>query len=422
VTGTNPVSKPVPTPEEFRSEARRWLSGVVDQRTPRGQEWGSGDDSVAVFENWTEDEERAHTERLRAWERTRYDQGWGALGWPGEYGGRDLPPYYEQLYRSEEAAFDVPRRTEIFPVTQQLVAPAIRIWGTEEQKRRWLPPMLRTDELACQLFSETEAGSDLAAVRTKAVRDADGDGWVLRGHKVWTSGARVATWGVAVCRTDPDAPKHAGITVFLVRMDAPGVTVRPIRQMTGGTSFNEVYLDDVRVPDADRLGPVGEGWKVTLTVLAAERLDSGTLGLDNADRALDLARHLPRPLTGGEQQQAGDLFVRTLVQRLIGLRVTAALVAGREPGAEASVGKLYATATMRATTDLVQQLLGPRLAADTGEWGTFAWTEHLLGAPGYSIAGGSDEIQRNILAERVLGLPREPKHVEDIKKPKEATR
>ncbi|MFJ3802774.1 acyl-CoA dehydrogenase family protein [Streptomyces sp. NPDC090088] len=396
----------IPGPDEFRAEARSWLKGVAPAR-PAHEEWGSGDDSVAVFENWTEAEERARTDRTRDWERTRHDQGWGALAWPPEYGGRELPAHYEQLYRSEESAFDVPRRTEIFPVTQQLVAPAVRVWGTEEQRRRWLRPMLRTDELACQLFSETEAGSDLAAVRTRAVRD--GDGWILNGHKIWTSGARVATWGVAVCRTDPDVPGHAGITVFLVRMDAPGVTVRPIRQMTGGSSFNEVYLDDVFVPDTDRIGPVGEGWRVTLTVLAAERLDSGGLGLDNADRALDLARHLPRPLTGGERQQAADLFVRTLVQRLTGLRVTSALAAGREPGAEASVGKLHATATMRATTDLVQQLLGPRLAADTGEWGTFAWTEHLLGAPGYRIAGGSDEIQRNILAERVLGLPKEPK-------------
>jgi alkylation response protein AidB-like acyl-CoA dehydrogenase len=398
-------------PEEFRAEARGWLADVAKPRDAR-REWGSGDDSVAVFENWTEQEEREHTERIRAWERTRYDQGWGALGWPEEYGGRALPAHYEQLYRAEEAAFEVPGRTEIFPVTQQLVAPAIRIWGTEEQKQRLLRPLLRTDELACQLFSETEAGSDLAAVRTRAEPDGKG-GWVLRGHKIWTSGARVATWGVAVCRTDPDVPGHAGITVFLVRMDAPGVTVRPIRQMTGGASFNEVYLDEVAVPDSDRLGPVGEGWRVTLTVLAAERLDSGGLGLDNADRALELARHLGRPLTGGEQQQAAELFVRSLVQRLMGLRVTAALVAGREPGAEASVGKLYATATMRATTDLVAQLLGPRLAADTGEWGTFAWTEHLLGAPGYRIAGGSDEIQRNILAERVLGLPREPRPAEE---------
>ncbi|WP_328334841.1 MULTISPECIES: acyl-CoA dehydrogenase family protein [unclassified Streptomyces] len=395
----------IPEPEEFRAKARRWLTTAAAPRAAAG-EWGSGSDSVAVFENWTEEQEHAHTRRTQEWERTRHDQGWGVLNWPAQYGGRELPAYYEQLYRAEEAAFDVPHRTEIFPVTQQLIAPAIRIWGTEEQKARWLRPMLRTDELACQLFSETEAGSDLAGVRTKAVRD--GENWVLTGHKVWTSGATVATWGVAVCRTDPDVRKHAGITVFLVRMDAPGVTVRPIRQMTGGASFNEVYLDGVVVPDTDRLGPVGVGWRVTLSVLAAERLDSGTLGLDNADRAAELAGQLPRPLTGGEQERAADLCIRALVQRLIGLRVTGALAAGREPGAEASVGKLYATETMRRTSDLVSELLGPSLVADTGEWGTYAWTEHLLGAPGYSIAGGTDEIQHNILAERVLGLPKEP--------------
>jgi acyl-CoA dehydrogenase len=242
-------------------------------------------------------------------------------------------------------------------------------------------------------------------VRT-AAKKVDG-GWRVTGQKVWTSLAQHCQWGLATVRTDPDAPKHAGITVFLVRMDTPGVTVRPIRQMTGGASFNEVYLDGVVVPDTDRLGPVGQGWKVTLSVLAAERLDSGSLGLDNADRAIELARH--RALSDVERQQTAELYVRTLVQRLIGLRVTAALAAGREPGAEASVGKLYATETMRRTSDLVVQLLGPRLVADTGEWGTFAWTEHLLGAPGYSIAGGSDEIQRTILAERVLGLPKEPR-------------
>jgi alkylation response protein AidB-like acyl-CoA dehydrogenase len=389
--------------DEFRAEARAWLSTVAARRV--ADAWGTGDDSVAVFENWTEAEEREHTEAAQDWERTRFDQGWGALRWPASFGGRGLPAFAEQVYRGEEAAFDVPKRSEIFPVTQQLVAPAIDIWGTEEQKRRWIRPMLRTDELACQLFSETEAGSDLAAVRTRAVRD--GDGWVLNGHKVWTSGATVATWGVAVCRTDPDAPKHKGITVFLVRMDAPGVTVRPIRQMTGGASFNEVYLDDVVVPDSDRLGPVDQGWRVTLSVLAAERLDSGSLGLDNADRAVELARHLS--LSDSQRQAVADLHIRTMVQRLMGLRVTAALVAGREPGAEASVGKLYATETMRRTSDVVLRLLGERAVADTGEWGTFAWTEHLLGAPGYSIAGGSDEIQRNILAERVLGLPKEPR-------------
>jgi alkylation response protein AidB-like acyl-CoA dehydrogenase len=404
----DPLEPPdgVPAPEAFRAAARRWLASVAGP-SPAAAAWGGGPDSVAVFENWTEAEEREHTDRIREWERVRYDAGWGALAFAREYGGRELPGHYEHLYRLEEAGFDVPRRTEVFPVTQQLVAPAVAACGTAEQRARWLPPMLRTDELACQLFSETEAGSDLAAVRTRAVRD--GDLWRVSGHKVWTSGARVATWGVAVCRTDPDAPKHAGITVFLVRMDAPGVTVRPIRQMTGGESFNEVYLDDVVVPDTDRLGGVGEGWRVTQTILAAERLDSGTLGLDNAAAALELAAHLPRELSGAERDRAAQLFVRTVVQRAIGLRVTATLAAGRRPGPEASVGKLHATRTLRETSDLVLELLGPLVTADTGAWGTFAWTEHLLGAPGYSIAGGTDEIQRTILAERVLGLPREPR-------------
>jgi len=307
--------------------------------------------------------------------------------------------------RSEDA-FDVPRRTEMFSVTQQLVAPTVAQWGTDEQRDRYVRAMLRTDLIACQLFSETEAGSDLAAVRTRAVRRDDH--WVLDGHKVWTSGAPVADLGVAVTRTDPTAAKHAGLTVFLVPMDVPGVTVRPIRQMTGGSSFNEVYLDGVELSDDLRLGPVGQGWKVALTVLAAERLDSGNLGLANADRAVELGRHLDRPLTEVERDRVADLVTRSYVQRLTGMRVAAAVVSGHDPGPEASVGKLLATDTMARTSEVARLLLGPLLAVDGGGWGTWAWSEHLLGAPGYRIAGGTDEIQRNILAERVLGLPREP--------------
>ena len=391
------------TPDQFRTDAAKWLAGAarpLDADAP----WGTGSDSVAVFENWTEDQERQQTSTTQDWERQRYDSGWGALAFGPEYGGRGLPVFYEQLYRMEEANYAVPHRTEIFPVTQQLIAPAIGVWGTAEQKARWLPALLRTDELACQLFSETEAGSDLAAVRSRAV--PDGDGWRLDGHKIWTSGARVSTWGMAVCRTDPTAAKHAGITVFMVRMDAPGVTIRPIRQMTGGESFNEVYLEDVFVPDTDRLGPVGQGWRVTQTVLASERLDSGSLGLSNAIRAIEQARHVVG-LDDELRSRAADLATRVLVQRAIGLRVMGTLSAGRQPGPEASVGKLYATTTLRDTSALIVELLGPRIAADSGEWGTWAWSEHLLGAPGYSIAGGTDEIQRLILSERVLGLPRD---------------
>lgn len=394
-----------PTLDEFVTAARIWLSTVAPLRTRRT--WGEGSDSVAVFENWTAEQERVETDRIRAYEQAKFDAGFGAITWPAEYGGRDLPTSYLLAFRRVESEYDVPRRTEMFPVTQQLIAPTIAQWGTEEQRATYVRSMLRTDLIACQLFSETEAGSDLAAVRTRAVRD--GDGWRLDGHKVWTSGARVADVGLAVTRTDPSAAKHAGLTAFIVPMDAPGVTVRPIRQMTGGTSFNEVYLDGVRLDDTYRLGPAGQGWKVALTVLASERLDSGNLGLENADQAVELARHLDRPLTEIERDAVADLVTRSYVQRLTGMRVAAALVTGHDPGPEASVGKLLATDTMARTSEVARMLLGPELTVQSDRWGAWAWVEHVLGAPGYRIAGGTDEIQHNILAERVLGLPREPR-------------
>jgi alkylation response protein AidB-like acyl-CoA dehydrogenase len=390
----------------FVTSARAWLGTVAQPRTSRG--WGEGSDSVAVFENWTAEQEREHTRRIQAYEQARFDAGFGALTWSAEDGGQGLSVAHELAFRRVETEFDLPRRTEMFPVTQQLVAPTIAQWGTAQQRDRYLRAMLRTDVIACQLFSETEAGSDLAAVQSRAVRD--GDGWRLDGHKVWTSGARVADVGIAVCRTDPGVRKHAGLTVFIVPMNAKGVTVSPIRQMTGGTSFNEVRLEGVWVDDDARLGPVGAGWKVALTVLAAERLDSGSLGLENADRAIELAQHRAAAGPGLsllEQDAVADLITRSYVQRLTGMRVTAAVVAGSDPGPEASVGKLLATDTMARTSEVVRLLLGPELALDSGGWGTWAWTEHVLGAPGYRIAGGTDEIQRNILAERVLGLPRD---------------
>jgi alkylation response protein AidB-like acyl-CoA dehydrogenase len=396
----------LPDLAEFTESAWDWLRGVAAPRTEAA--WGHGDDSVAVFENWTTAEERRHTDAIREYERTKFDAGWGALNWAAEYGGRGLPMSYVLAFRRAEAEFEVPRRTEMFSVTQQLVAPTIEQWGTPEQRDRYIRAMLRTDLIACQLFSETEAGSDLAAVRTRATRNADGT-WTLDGHKLWTSGARVADLGVAVCRTDPAAAKHAGLTVFLVPMDAAGVTVRPIRQMTGGSSFNEVYLDGVVLDDGLRLGPVGTGWPVALTVLAAERLDGATLGLANADRAVALARNLGRELSDLERDRVADLVTRSYVQRVAGMRVAAAVVAGRDPGPEASAGKLLATDTMARTSEVVRLLLGRDLVADSGRWGTYAWTEHVLGAPGYRIAGGTDEIQHNIIAERVLGLPKEPR-------------
>jgi alkylation response protein AidB-like acyl-CoA dehydrogenase len=396
----------IPDLASFTADAVAWLDSVARRRTE--SVWGSGSDSVAVFENWTAEEERAHTDQISEYERTKFDAGWGPLNWSPEFGGRDLPLSYVLAFRRAEDEFDVPKRTEMFSVTQQLVAPTIAQWGTPEQRNKYIRAMLRTDLIVCQLFSETEAGSDLASVRTSAVQASDG-GWAINGHKVWTSGARVADYGVALCRTDTGVAKHAGLTMFLVPMTAPGVTIRPIRQMTGGSSFNEVYLDNVELDDAYRLGPVGKGWQVALTVLAAERLDGGNLGLANADRAVALAQNLGRPLTELERDAVADMVTRSYVQRISNIRVAGAVIAGNDPGPEASLGKLLATGTMSATSTVVRLLLGRELTVDSGRWGTYAWTEHILGAPGYKIAGGTDEIQHNIIAERVLGLPREPR-------------
>ncbi len=388
--------------QSFVAEFEGWLKGLGVRRR-RPDQVGVGDFSVAVFDDQTPAEERAAVDQGRAWERTKYDAGWGAVDWPQRFGGRGLPSAFAVALRAAEQDWELPRRNELFAVTQHMIAPTVRDWGTDEQVERFVRGLLRTDIMACQLFSEPEAGSDLAAVRTRAVRD--GRHWVLSGQKVWSSMATSAQYGEAICRSDLDAPRHAGLTAFLVPLDLPGVTIRPIRQMTGGACFNEIFLDEVRVPDTLRLGPEGSGWQVALTTLSAERSDSGSLGAGTVDKLLALARHrgLSAPALVDEIVQ---LWIHDRVLALNNQRTAAETQAGQAPGAQGSLGKLAATMNMRRTSDIITVLLADELIADTGEWGTFAWTEQVLGAPGYRIAGGSDEIQRTIIAERVLGMPR----------------
>lgn len=397
-----PPSAPGTSVQAFLREFESWLGSLGVSRR-RADEVGSGDFSVAVFDDQTPEEERRAVDRGREWERTKYDAGWGAVDWPERFGGRGLPPAFAAALRAAENGWDLPRRNELFAVTQNMIAPTVREWGTSEQIEQFVCGLLRTDIMACQLFSEPEAGSDLAAVRTRAVRD--GRDWVLSGQKVWSSMATCAQYGEAICRSDPGAPKHAGLTAFLVPLDRPGVTIRPIRQMTGGACFNEVFLDEVRVPDALRLGPEGGGWRVALTTLSAERSDSGSLGAGTVDKLVVLARHrgVSSPALVDEIVQ---LWLHDRVLALSNERTAAELQAGRDPGPQGSLGKLTATMNMRRASDVITLLLADELIADTGEWGTFAWTEQVLGAPGYRIAGGSDEIQRTIIAERVLRMPR----------------
>jgi len=397
----------------FRAAARAWLECHAQPRPTSavgdGQDaWGLGSDSVAVFPTCSPDEERARVKAASEWQRLKFDAGYGALTWPPEHGGAGLAPAFERAFRSEERRFATPEPTELFPVTIGLVAPTIAAHGSVEQQRRFIRPLLRTDLLACQLFSEPGAGSDLASLSCRAERD--GDGWVLNGQKVWSSGAGLADYGEAICRTDPALPRHQGLTAFLVPLDADGVEVRPIRQMTGGASFNEVFLTDVRIPDDLRLGKVGEGWRVALTTLGFERSGGTQHGSPGGSfrRLLALARHLGLNEDPTVRQDLAAVFTGTRLLGFVNDRVRAGARAGQPPGPEGSIRKLLWTANLTRTGEVAARMLGPAITADTGEWGTYAWTEHLLGAPGYRIAGGSDEIQRTIIAERVLGLPRTP--------------
>lgn len=388
--------------EEFRRTARAWVAGHLPPRRERH------DRSVAVFHDLPHEQERALIARVQDWTRTRYDAGYGALTWAVEDGGAGLSDLHDEVFAEVEREFETPGQHELTSVSTALVAPTVRLFGTPAQRELLVTPLLRGDELACQLFSEPSAGSDLAGLGTRAVRE--GDGWVVNGQKVWSSGAQFAGWGELICRTDPDAVKHRGLTAFLLPMDTPGVEVRPLRQMSGGTSFCEVFLDDVRIPDTLRLGEVGGGWGVTLATLGFERGHSGAnadLGGGFADLLGD-ARALGRTDDPDVRRILGEVWVAERIAELSAQRDREARLAGTDIGAVGSLRKLVWAQRLALVSDAAAQVLGPRLVADAGD-GTHRWVEHVLGAPGYRIAGGSDEVQRTIIAERLLGLPPEPR-------------
>ena len=409
MTATDAVHRAPFSPDvsvaEYEAAAERWLS----ERLPRAQEedleWGKGSDDVSVFHRLSFEEEAELLRRMSGWHQQRCDAGFGAIAWPVELGGAGLTVEHQRAYDRAEAGFATPESHETFSVTTGLVAPTINLFGTPSQRERFVRRFLRAEELCCQLFSEPGSGSDLAGLAASAVRD--GDEWVVNGQKVWTSGAQFSQWGELLVRTDPSAAKHSGITAFIVPMDAPGVEIRPIKQMSGGSSFNEVFFTDVRLPDELRLGDVGAGWKVGLATLGFERGGSGRNRHVGGSWAqlLQLARWLERTADPMVRQQLMEVYISQRVLGFVRQRAASSAAAGRPPGPEGSIGKLAWAGGLARIGAVAAELLGPRITADTGEWGTFAWTDHLLGAPGYRIAGGSDEIQRNIIAERVLGLP-----------------
>ena len=411
------ATSPVEDLVEFRRRARAWLADHAEPIADTATTWGVGSDDVSVFHAVADADEQRMLDDAMRWQRAKYDAGFGALTWPVELGGAGLPATFAEAFDEEEARFVTPGHHETFSVTLHLVAPTIAAFGTDAQKRDLIPRFLDTSELCCQLFSEPGAGSDLAGLSTRAVRD--GDEWVINGQKTWSSGARFSQWGELICRTDPTVPKHAGQTAFVIPMNLPGITIVPIRQMSGGASFNEVFFDDVRVPDSMRLGAVGKGWKVAVTTLGFERSTSGSNrggrsvgGTWSQVRAL--AEWMGATGDGNVRQRLADLYALDQIRNYTLMRTAAEARSGGVSGPEASAGKLMWTQWLSSAADVVASILGPRLGADTGEWGTFAWTKHVLGAPGYRIAGGTDEIQRNIIAERVLGLPGETRTDRDV--------
>src|SRR5438105_5323198 len=364
------------TEEQFRTEAVAFLDANAKPRQEETTAWGEGSDQVGLRAEKRCERELSEVSEAKEWKGGVFDAGFGWITGPSQYGGRELPAAYERAWQAEAARFDTPSE-QAFGIGLGMVAPTILAHATDKVKDAYLRKMYRGEIVGCQLFSEPAAGSDLAGLQGRAVRD--GDEWVLNGQKVWTSGAQYSDIGEIIMRTAPDAPKHKGLTGFVVDMHAPGVDVRPLRQMTGGASFNEVFFTDVRVPDDHRLGDVNEGWTVALTTLMNERAAIGGggsgAGMVGTQRLIEMARKMGRSDDPIVRQALAEIYANGTVSRYTTMRAMAKIKAGQLPGPEMSIGKLALTNNLRRISDLVSLVLGPRLVADSGEWGTYAWAE-----------------------------------------------
>jgi alkylation response protein AidB-like acyl-CoA dehydrogenase len=361
--------------ETFRADAAAWLGGHA-VAAPR--------DYGAIVPPDLVDE-------AKAWQRLLFDEGWAGLHWPEAVGGRGLTPEHQAVWLEEAARASVPPFLNMVGLV--LMGGAVQAYGTDEQKAEHLLPTLRGDRVWCQLFSEPEAGSDLANLATRAVDD--GDDWVVSGQKTWCSNGRVADWGILLARTDPAAPRHAGISFLLVDMRSEGVSLQPIRQMTGGSEFDEVFFDEVHVPKANLVGPLHGGWGVAMATLTNERNHIGAVAVSLERRMDEFARTegagtVPR-------DTMSELVARGRVLQQLGLRQ------GPTASTAASLMKLGITELLFELAETKVDKAGPAgmLAGDV--------TAGLVGAPGSRIAGGTSQVQRNIIGELLLGLPREPR-------------
>jgi acyl-CoA dehydrogenase len=397
-----------PTLEQFQADALAFLEANAPRKEAEKKfVWGEGADKVTMFEEKDRQSEKLDVAEACAWRRKKFDAGFGYIFGSEQYGGRGLPVAYSRAYDALEAKYEIPSQS-CFTIGLGMVAPTIVDHGSDIARDLYVRKMYRGDIVGCQLFSEPGAGSDLANLSTKAERD--GDEWIITGQKVWTSGAHYSDIGEIIARTDFDMPKHKGLTGFIVDMHAPGVEIRPLRQMTGGASFNEVFFTEVRVRDDHRLGDVNNGWNVALTTLMNERAAIGAGGGGGGffTRVIEMVKFYELDKDPVVRDELAKIIIHNKVAGYNNQRAMDKIKSGQMPGPEMSMAKLAGTANMMRLGDFVSMVLGPKLIADSGEWGTYAWNQLILGTPGGRIAGGSDEVMRNIVAERVLGMPKDP--------------
>jgi alkylation response protein AidB-like acyl-CoA dehydrogenase len=386
------------SPEEaaYRQQVRTWLEANAPKRHVSADMEGDGDSMPAS----------------RAWQAKKAAAGYACITWPKEWGGQGGNPIQSVIFAHEEASYPIPPNP--YQIGLGMCVPTVMNFADEATKARFAGPAIRGEEIWCQLFSEPSGGSDVAAARTKAVRAADGSGdWLISGQKVWTTGAQFSDFGIVVVRTDPDVPKHKGLTMFWVDMKSPGIEVKPIHQMSGGSGFNEVFFTDVRVPDSQRLGAEGDGWKVSLVTLMNERLAVGGTTGAGWSQFLEAARKTPG-LDGNSalkdnalREKLADWYVQAEGLKHTRNRTMTALSKGQTPGPESSIGKIISAVQMQDLGNTAVEMLDqygiindPELAELHG-----AFQSSVMFAPGMRIAGGTDEILKNIIAERVLGLP-----------------
>ena len=386
-----------PTEAEFRAEVRAWLTANAERREPGmvfKSKYGS-DDLVG---------------QAKIWQAKKHEAGFSGITMPKKFGGRGGSAMEQVIYNQEEAEFVAPRG--VYEIGLGMCIPTMLTYATDAQKSRYAPPALKGEEVWCQLFSEPSAGSDVAGLRTRSTRD--GDDWVINGQKIWTSGAHFCDYGIIVTRSDPNAPKHKGLTFFFLDMKSAGIEVKRIKQISGTSNFNEVFFTDVRVPDSQRLGKVGEGWRVSITTLMNERLAVGQVPAPDFDEIFQLSRILdledgPAINNAQVRENLAKWYVEMQGLKLTKFRTISALSQGETPGPESSITKVVSASKRQEIAmfgvDMMES--GGVIIDDAMQPMQGMFQEAALSSAGSRIAGGTDEILRNIIAERVLGLPQD---------------